>query len=89
MEHFTFEEDAHAGTFFLFNDETKIGEVTFRKLPEKQININHTYVKKEFEGRGYGKKMVDKVIAYANDNGLKVSATCWFAEKILQFNKDE
>jgi len=89
MEHFTFEENANNGAFFLFDGETKIGEVTFKKYPGNEIIIDHTYVKKEFEGSGYGKKLVDKAIAYARENGLKVSATCWFAEKILQSDQDE
>ena len=89
MEDFRFEEDAHSGVFYLFDDETKIGEVTFKKLPGNEIDINHTYVKKEFEGKGYGKKLVDKAIAYAKENGLKTLATCWFAEKVLQINRDE
>ena len=84
MGRFTFEEDATGGGFYLFEDETKIGEITFRKRREDAISINHTYVLKEFEGKGYGKKLVDKVIEYAKENDLSLSATCWFADKVIQ-----
>jgi predicted GNAT family acetyltransferase len=84
MEHFTFEENAQLGAFYLYDGQTKLGEVTFRKSSGKDIVINHTFVKKEFEGNGYGKKLVDKVIGHAEANGLNLTATCWFAEKILQ-----
>jgi len=84
MQHFTFEEDVHLGAFYLYDDQTKLGEITFRKRSEKDIVINHTFVKKEFEGNGYGKKLVDKVIEHAETNGLNLTATCWFAEKVLQ-----
>lgn len=84
MENFKFEEDAHSGAFYLFDDQTKIGEVTFRKRPVDEIVINHTYVKSEFEGKGYGKKLVDKALEYAKENNLNVSATCWFAEKVIR-----
>ncbi len=88
MERFTFEEDDLFGGFYLYDDETKIGEVTFRKRSQTAISINHTYVLSEFEGRGYGKKLVDKVIEYAKENDLSLSATCWFAEKVIQsYNK--
>ena len=88
MERFTFEEDDLFGGFYLYDDETKIGEVTFRKRIQTAISINHTYVLSEFEGRGYGKKLVDKVIEYAKENDLSLSATCWFAEKVIQsYNK--
>ena len=84
MEKFTFEEDGTVGGFYLFEDEMNIGEITFRKRTQSAISINHTYVKKEFEGKGYGKKLVDKVIEYAKENDLSLSATCWFADKVLQ-----
>ena len=84
MEQFTFEEDGLVGGFYLYGDETKIGEITFRKRSQNAISINHTYVLKEFEGRGYGKKLVDKVLEYAKENDWSVSATCWFAEKVIQ-----
>ncbi|MBA5629324.1 GNAT family N-acetyltransferase [Moheibacter lacus] len=84
MEKFKFEEDDQIGKFDLFEDETKIGEVTYRKRIQNAISINHTYVKKEFEGKGYGKKLVDKVLEFAKENDLSVSATCWFAEKVIQ-----
>lgn len=86
MERFTFEEDDLGGAFYLFEDETKIGEVTFRKRREDAISINHTGVKREFEGKGYGKKLVDRVIEYAKENQLSLSATCWFADKVIQAN---
>lgn len=84
MERFTFEEDPSGGTFYLFQEETKIGEITFRKRREDAISINHTYVQKDFEGKGYGKKLVDKVMEYAEENSLSLSATCWFADKVIQ-----
>lgn len=84
MERFIFEEEDLSGGFYLYDDETKIGEVTFRKKNPNAISINHTYVLKEFEGRGYGKKLVDKVLEYAKENDLSVTASCWFAEKVIQ-----
>lgn len=72
------------GGFYLFDNDTKIGEITFRKRREDAISINHTYVLKEFEGKGYGRKLVDRVIQYAKENNLSLSATCWFADKVIQ-----
>jgi len=84
MERFTFEEDSMGGGFYLFDNDTKIGEITFRKRREDAISINHTYVLKEFEGKGYGRKLVERVIQYAKENNLSLSATCWFADKVIQ-----
>lgn len=84
MERFSFEEDAFGGVFYLYEDDTNIGEITFKKKSSEAISINHTYVKKEFEGKGYGKKLVDRVISYAAEKDLRVSASCWFADKVIQ-----
>lgn len=84
MESFKFEEDAHGGAYYLYEEGAKIGEVTFRKQGGNNISINHTYVKTQFEGKGYGKKLVDKVIEHAQTNDLNLSATCWFAVKVME-----
>lgn len=84
MEEFIFQEVDLSGKFTLLVDAIEVGEVHFRRRREDAISINHTYVKREFEGRGYGKKLVERVILYADENQLNLSASCWFADKIIQ-----
>ncbi len=48
------------------------------------LNIDHTLVKPELEGKGIAGKLFDEVINYARKNNFKVSATCSYAKKKLE-----
>lgn len=84
MERFEFIEGETKEGFYLIIDEVKVGEITFRWRKEDSISINHTLVEPKFRGLGYGKKLVDKVLQFAEENHLSVSASCWFADKVIQ-----
>lgn len=84
MTALVFEERTQSDGFDLYKGQEKIGEVTFVKLNEDAISINHTEVDKKFQGKGYGKYLVDKVIELAQEKNWKLSASCWFAEKVIQ-----
>lgn len=86
MERFEFIEDETKTGFYLFVDETRVGEIFFRWRKEDAISVYHTTVKPEFQGMGYGRKLVEKVVQYAEENCLNLSASCWFADKLLQSN---
>lgn len=84
MEIFEFFDDEAKTGFYLVIDGIKVGEITFRWRKEDAISINHTLVYSDFRGLGYGKKLVDKVLKFANEHNLSISASCWFADKIIQ-----
>lgn len=84
MLHFQFKEWDQNGEFIFYKDNKRIGEITFRYRKEDSISINHTLVEDEFREKGYGKILVDKVIEYAKENNLNLSASCWFADKVIQ-----
>lgn len=84
MECFEFIEDETKTGFYLFVDKTVVGEIFFRWRKEEAISIYHTIVIEEFQRKGYGKKLVNRVLEYAEENELNVSASCWFADKVIQ-----
>ena len=84
MLNFKFEEGEQNARFILYDDEMRIGEIDFKWKKEDAISIYHTLVEKKFQEKGYGKKLVDKVIEYAKENQLKLTASCWFADKVIQ-----
>lgn len=87
MLRFSFDGNNQGGEFKLFDGDTEIGEVTFRAAHAGTISINHTYVRPIHEGKGYGKKLVEKVMEYAEENNLQLEASCWFAVKIIELHK--
>lgn len=84
METLTFKERISSDGFDLYNGQEKIGEVTFVKIHSDAISINHTQIDTQFRGNGYGKLLVDKVIEFANEKNWKLSASCWYADKVIQ-----
>ncbi len=51
-------------------------EMTFRKLGADTIAIDHTYVPQQFRGDGLALKLVERGIADARADGVKVQPVC-------------
>ena len=52
------------------------------------IDLQHTVVPKELEGRGVGGALVRAAITFARDEGLELVVTCPFAKKWLEKHPD-
>ncbi|WP_309613749.1 GNAT family N-acetyltransferase [Flavobacterium sp.] len=81
--------DGNKGFFYIDVDGKQEAMMTFVFAGEKQIIIDHTEVNPENEGKGFGKKMVTKAVAYARENNIKIIPLCPFAksvfDKVLDF----
>ena len=73
------------------NDENgkMIAEVTFSNLDDNTIIIDHTFVDDSLRGQGIAAKLVLEVIDYARSTNKKIKATCSYAVKWFEKNKDE
>ena len=72
----------------LDDNNNLIAEVTFNKINEDTYNINHTFVDDEYTGKGIGRNIVNETIRYLKSRNNKVKATCSFAAKILEQDKE-
>jgi uncharacterized protein len=79
-----YEDTECGGQFRLTIDGLNVGYVTFVKLSENMIDLNHTVVKKEYEGHGYGKILVNAVLDMAKEKGLIVIPSCSYAEHLMK-----
>ncbi|MDR1725497.1 MAG: N-acetyltransferase [Bacteroidales bacterium] len=77
--------DNKRGIFELFVADEIAAEMTFVFAGEDKIIIDHTGVKEEYEGNGYGKALVKQGVEYARENKLKIIPLCPFAKK--EFSK--
>ncbi|MDD4153888.1 MAG: GNAT family N-acetyltransferase [Bacilli bacterium] len=74
--------------FYMGESEDKaLAEVTFKKHKDNIIILDHTYVNRSLRGKGMGKILVDRVVAYARENNLKIIPTCPFAKDIMEMSK--
>ena len=72
------------------NDENgkMIAEVTFPNLDDNTIVIDHTFVDDSLRGQGIAAKLMLEVINYAKSNNKKIKATCSYALKWFEKNRD-
>ena len=66
-----------------------IAEVTFPSLDDNTIIIDHTFVDDSLRGRGIAAKLMLEVINYAKTHNKKIKASCSYAVKWFDKNKDE
>jgi len=60
-------------------------EMTFRKIGASAIAIDHTYTPPEFRGNNIAFRMMERGIADARRDGLKIKPECSYA--VVQFKR--
>jgi hypothetical protein len=80
------EEHGNRGIFFIESDGARIAELTYQKLGESRIVIDHTEVQVSLRGQGIARRLLDAAVAWARQTDTKVSATCSYAKD--QFVRD-
>ena len=65
------------------NDDNNhmIAVVTFPKVSEGVVNLDHTFVDPSLRGQGVAGKLMEAAVAYFRSNNLKVKPTCSYAVK--------
>ncbi|KAA0992241.1 GNAT family N-acetyltransferase [Dyadobacter aurulentus] len=63
------------GEILLFSDDIKVGEMAVSVRNEK-LTVYHTEVYPEFEGRGFAKLLLDRLVSYAKENSLMILPLC-------------
>ena len=63
-------------------------EMTFRKIGASVIAIDHTYTPPQFRGRNIAAMLMDRAIADARRDGIKIQPECSYAVVQFQRHKD-
>lgn len=74
------------GTFFIEVNGKQEALMTFVFAGDDKIIIDHTEVYPKSNGKGFGKMMVEKAIAFARENNLKIMPLCPFAKSVFDKN---
>ena len=83
---FKHEDDHKKGRFFItLNNEES--EITYVYAGPNKLIIDHTRVADGLRGKNVGKLLVNKVVAFARENDMKILPLCPFAKAIM--TKDE
>jgi predicted GNAT family acetyltransferase len=72
------------GEIQLFSDDVKAGKMDISVINER-LTVYHTEVNPQYEGRGFAKLLLDKLVAYAREKNLKIIPLCPYVN--LQFKR--
>lgn len=74
------------GLFYIDINGKHVSMMTFVFAGTEKIIIDHTEVNPNFNGKGFGLKMVEKAVEYARENKIKIIPLCPFAKKVFDRN---
>ena len=80
--------DKNRGAFFLFDGDEQIGKMEIG-ISDKQLTAYHTEVAPRAEGKGLAKELLNSMVAYAREHGLKVIPLCPFVLAQFKRHPDE
>jgi predicted GNAT family acetyltransferase len=81
-------EGHNRGAFIIKSEHKRLAELTYSKSDDNSINIDHTEVDESLRGQGVGQKLVKESVEFAREKGLKITATCPYASKLLSRNSE-
>lgn len=71
------------GLFYIEIDGKVEAKMTFIFAGEHQIIIDHTEVSIGNNGKGFGKKMLQKTVEFAREKGISILPLCPFAKSVF------
>lgn len=76
------------GYFHIDIDSKTEAKMTFIFAGSDKIIIDHTEVNEGHNGKGFGKMMVAKAVAFAREKNIKIIPLCPFAKKVFDKNPE-
>ncbi len=76
------EEHHHAGVFYIEDNGNHLGEMRYLTR-DNVMNIYHTEVIEQLQGKHMGEKLVEAGVNFARENHLKILPTCTFARSVF------
>lgn len=76
----------HESNKIYLNDQNNhmIAVVTFPKVLDNVVNIDHTYVDNSLRGQGVAGKLMGETVAQLRESNLKAKLSCSYALKWFQ-----
>lgn len=80
--------EGRKGEIQLFSDDHKAGKMDISVIGKK-LTVYHTEVDPEFEGKGFAKILLEKLVSYARENDLKIVPLCPFVHAQFKRHPEE
>lgn len=72
------------GELYIEKNGVTVAKITYSKLGNTQIIVDHTEVSSNFKGQNLGKKLVEHIVDHARSNELKLIPLCPYAKLIIE-----
>ncbi len=82
------EQGDTGGAFIYTSKEGSMAKMTFSKAGASMIIIDHTEVDGELRGQGIGEVLVEYMVNFARENGIKVMPLCPFTRSVFEKRED-
>jgi len=76
------------GEFFIEKEGNVVAKMTYSKLGNTQMIVDHTEVSDDMRGEDLGKALVKAGVEYAREQGLKIIPLCPFAKSVIEKDPD-
>jgi predicted GNAT family acetyltransferase len=63
--------------------------MTYRKVGDGHIEVNHTRVAREAQGQGLAGKLYRAMVAHARSRGLKITPTCSYVMRMFERHPED
>ena len=83
MIRFEQEDNGAQGRIMLYEDEQFAGEITYVHQDKEHLAVEHTRVGEAFAGKGYGRKLLVKIVEFARAEHKKIVPVCSFVKKVF------
>ncbi len=80
--------EGRKGEIQLFSDDKKAGKMDISVIGKK-LTVYHTEVDPEFEGKGFAKILLERLVSYARENDLKILPLCPFVHAQFKRHPEE
>ena len=77
-------DDGKKGAFNIEENGERLAEMTYVWAGTGMFIIDHTEVSDKLAGKGAGKQLVAKAVAFAREKGLKIMPLCPFANSVFK-----
>lgn len=74
------------GAFFLERDGKRVAELTYSRMNDEKVIIDHTEVDPALGGQGVGRQLLDAAVEWARETDTRFKVVCPFAR--AQFARD-
>jgi uncharacterized protein len=71
------------GFFYIEIDGKVAAKMTFVFAGTDKIIIDHTEVNEAYNGKGFGKMMVEKAVEFAREKEIKIIPLCPFTKSVI------